>query len=279
MRLHIFLFLGGLMQMIGSAASNDFDLPGQLLNALLEHFRDMKNFFCPYCIEYCLTGSRPQLPPGSGPLARQHPRLPFEHWDPLSLHDFPMPANLETCTATCDIRLGFYLNGQGYRWVNAMRDTTEIVQWDVSIESWFERYIGSIAFGFLLEEGGCRKDHGGGGGGDRPEDPEGSGKHWTGDLTDQWSEFLRKRRQDQETAAPDQEKEPVPAGKMRSNQNHLHAHGSPCERVWSKLTEPDLGRTGRTTSLDRSRPFRSQGAAFAPPESAPGVVPEVIPLL
>lgn len=80
-----FLFLGSLMQTIISAANNGFDLPGQLLNALLDHFRDMKGFFCPYCIEYCLTGEQPPLPPGSGPSARQPPRLPFDHWDPFAM--------------------------------------------------------------------------------------------------------------------------------------------------------------------------------------------------
>lgn len=151
-----------------------------------------------------------------------------------------MPANIDTCTTACDIRLGFYLTDQGHRWVNAMRDMAQVVPWDMSVETWFERYVGSIAFGFLLEEGGCRRDRGGGGGGgggSRPDNPPGRGKHWKGDLTDQWYDFLRKRRQEQDTTSPEKEKRLVPAGKIPSKSNRDYMQDDPCQRVWSKVSK------------------------------------------
>ena len=46
----------------------------------------------------------------------------------------------------------------------------------------------------------------------------------------------------------------------------------------AKLTEPNLGRTEGITSFGRFRSFRNQGAGVPPPQSAPGVVSEMVPL-
>ncbi|KAI9830206.1 MAG: hypothetical protein M1826_005008 [Phylliscum demangeonii] len=193
--------------------------------ALVQHLQGMKTSFCPYCIDYCLTGVQPDLPVPSStstltspsPLQPLQPELLFEHWRPLP-------------------ELGLhYLGNQAERWLAVQKaaatTTTTMLtaqQWERHVGAWFRENLEAIVLEFLTQEGWCKKDNGGPGPG-RPAPNTGplAEADWMRDLTAEWYAFVRQRGTATTTAAAapaeqqqeewEKERELVPAGIRHSS--------------------------------------------------------------